>query len=213
MIQIVVLWGGVWCLAMTNYAQDTSSYQKSVSQLLEIRDQAIGNDSLQGSDALFTILANEIFPAWYGTPWDFNGISNVPGKGEIACGYFVSTTLKHAGFNLNRYKLAQQASAIITTRVCGATYTQKITGYEDLCVFFESPDHAMFIVGLDYHVGFIVVAKGTAFFVHSDYLTGKVIREPLSTSKSLQSSQHFVLGQLTHNAELMHKWHQQLKIY
>ncbi|WMJ72126.1 hypothetical protein RCC89_02925 [Cytophagaceae bacterium ABcell3] len=38
-------------------------------------------------------LVNKLIPYWYGTKWDFEGHTDVPGKGEIACGYFVSTTL------------------------------------------------------------------------------------------------------------------------
>src|SRR5678815_5098001 len=34
---------------------------------------------------------SEIFPSWYGTAWDFNGTTEVPQQGKIACGYFVST--------------------------------------------------------------------------------------------------------------------------
>ena len=54
--------------------------------------------------AFFHTLVDSIFPYWYGTEWDFNGITESPRKGEIACGYFVSTTLKHMGIRLNRYK-------------------------------------------------------------------------------------------------------------
>ncbi len=36
------------------------------------------------------------------------GHTAVPKEGEIACGYFVSTTLLHMGVPLNRYKIAQQ---------------------------------------------------------------------------------------------------------
>ena len=32
-----------------------------------------------------------IHDEWMGTPWDFSGTSQVPRKGSIACGYFVST--------------------------------------------------------------------------------------------------------------------------
>src|SRR5687768_5227389 len=31
----------------------------------------------------------DVLPAWYGTGWDFNGTSEVPQQGKIACGYFV----------------------------------------------------------------------------------------------------------------------------
>ena len=47
----------------------------------------------QASQLLFSNLADSVFPAWYGTKWDFNGHTNVPKEGLIACGYFVSTTL------------------------------------------------------------------------------------------------------------------------
>jgi len=52
-------------------------------------------------------LLNNIVPHWYGTTWAYEGHTNVPVQGEIACGYFVSTTLRHFGFKLNRYKMAQ----------------------------------------------------------------------------------------------------------
>ncbi len=212
-IQIVVLWGGMLCFSFTQKTQDTSAYQRSVTKLLILRNTKMGSDTLQGADSLFAILDNEIFPAWYGTPWDFNGISNVPGKGQIACGYFVSTTLKHAGFNLNRYHLAQQASAIITKEICGEANTQTFHGFDHLIAYLKSKNNAFFVVGLDYHVGFIVVKNGEPFFVHSDYLGGNVIRERVATSESLKSSQGFVLGELSNNPELLNKWHKGVKIY
>ena len=52
---------------------------------------------------------NDLLPAWYGTPWDFNGTSEVPQQGKIACGYFVSTILRDAGWKVERVRLAQQA--------------------------------------------------------------------------------------------------------
>ena len=52
----------------------------------------------------------EIFPSWYGTAWDFNGTTEMPQQGKIACGYFVSTVLRDAGWKVQRTRLAQQAS-------------------------------------------------------------------------------------------------------
>ena len=59
---------------------------------------------------LLAILSNEIFPNWYGTPWDFNGMTRTPRKGKIACGYFVCNILKDIGFTIPRIKWAQSAS-------------------------------------------------------------------------------------------------------
>lgn len=69
--------------------------------------QALLNEA---STYLTEKLLNTIVPHWYGTKWDYNGHTNIPGEGLIACGYFVSTTMKHVGFNLNRFRLAQAYS-------------------------------------------------------------------------------------------------------
>ena len=31
-------------------------------------------------------VVDSLLPCWYGTPWDFNGITETPGQGKIACG-------------------------------------------------------------------------------------------------------------------------------
>ena len=56
------------------------------------------------------IIIKKIVPYWYGTKWDFNGTSRIPGQGSIAYGYFVTTILEDAGINLSRNRLAQCAS-------------------------------------------------------------------------------------------------------
>jgi hypothetical protein len=43
-------------------------------------------------EEIFTSAVTEtIIPAWIGTGWDFNGITEKPQQGSIACGYFVTT--------------------------------------------------------------------------------------------------------------------------
>jgi hypothetical protein len=53
-------------------------------------------------------LINQLIPHWYGMPWSFFWLFSSSSKREVGCSYFVSNTLLHAGFNVNRYKLAQQ---------------------------------------------------------------------------------------------------------
>ena len=61
--------------------------------------------SKQGKEKIFTrAVAETIIPDWIGTKWDFNGISEKPQQGNIACGYFVTTVLRDAGLNLARSK-------------------------------------------------------------------------------------------------------------
>ncbi len=115
------------------------AYDDYLWQLSAAKEQLKNNITLSAaeqnqklSDLLFVTLIDSIFPAWYDTPWDFNGISNVPGEGEIACGYFVSTTLKHAGFNLNRYKLAQQGANEIATAICGKSNLKRYASSQEI---------------------------------------------------------------------------------
>jgi hypothetical protein len=167
----------------------------------------------QVSDLLYNTLKDSIFPAWNDTPWDFNGISNMPGEGEIACGYFVSTTLKHAGFNLNRYKLAQQAASVIATKVCGKEKMNRFTSPAITKTYASEIENGLFIVGLDFHVGFLLVEKGEVFFVHSDYYNGKVVRELASISIAFNSSNIYVVGELTNNNNLMKSWINGTKLF
>jgi hypothetical protein len=165
------------------------------------------------SDYLYGILKDSIFPAWYGTVWDFNGITNQPKVNEIACGYFVSTTLKHVGFRLNRYKLAQQAAAVIIQKLVGANNLHWYNNFETLEAEIKQNGNHIYVLGLDYHVGFLVVENYEVYFVHSDFYEGKVLKELALSSPSILGSERFALGQITHNNNLIKKWIQGEVVY
>lgn len=196
------------------------TYDACLSQLANSKEQLINDKTISASEQhdrlselLLITLRDSIFPAWYGTTWDFNGISNVPGEGEIACGYFVSTTLKHAGFNLNRYKLAQQGATEIATAVCGKSNIKRYAKSEDILSAMEAKKDGLFVVGLDYHVGFLLVENGEVFFIHSDYFNGQVLRERAIDSMGFTATESYVVGEITDNSQLMDNWMNQTKIY
>ena len=56
-------------------------------------------------DYLINTLTKKVFPYWYGTPWSFNGHTEQPKNGSIACGFFVGTILRDIGFNIDRIRL------------------------------------------------------------------------------------------------------------
>jgi hypothetical protein len=152
-------------------------------------------------------LIDNIFPAWYGTEWDYNGYSNVPQKGIIACGYFVSTTLKHIGFNLNRYKLAQQYSSAIVKSLCDNIQYVRNNDTEKLFNYINSKPNQLYVVGLDNHVGFISKEEDGVYFIHSSYLEPvAVIKEKAETSEALIGSNLFVLGHLSGNTTVIKSW-------
>lgn len=160
--------------------------------------ESIGNQ-------LHKTFVESIFPAWYGTVWDFNGYTDIPGDGLVACGYFVSTPLKHAGFNLNRFKVAQQYSHSIVNTLC--TTIQDISGYAKASDYLKTAKEGLYIVGLDNHVGFISVEKDGVFFIHASYVDPScVLRESVSGSAVFQYSKRFVIGNLTGNKAILKKW-------
>lgn len=165
------------------------------------------------SDSLYEALGHQlhlffvdsVFPCWYGTTWDFNGYTDKPGDGLIACGYFVSTPLKHMGFNLNRFKVAQQYSHSIVNTLC--TDIHDIQGYDSVHEHLRGSRQGLYIVGLDNHVGFISNEQSGLYFIHSSYVEpGCVLREKIESSAVFQYSKRFVIGNFSGNGAILRKW-------
>ncbi|MEP1488168.1 MAG: hypothetical protein ABJK28_07050 [Algibacter sp.] len=160
------------------------------------------------SSYLYSKLINEIVPHWYGTPWDFNGHTNIPNKGEIACGYFVSTTLKHLGFNLNRYKMAQQ-SGLIEAQVLQEKLNLKIYRNHSYGVLKtklnQVYDDGVYFVGLDNHVGYVLIIDKEFYFLHSSYYDDKVMIELAKESPCFDSN-IYVFAEITTNKDLVKHW-------
>jgi len=107
-----------------------SIFKSRLDTLAHIRDYALLQEKISrekkqlaanptaAHDYFFEMLNDSIFEYWMQTPWDFNGHTDTPRKGEIACGYFVTTTLRDMGVQLQRYKLAQQAASVIAEKLC-----------------------------------------------------------------------------------------------
>lgn len=152
-------------------------------------------------------LRDELLPAWNGTAWAMNGITQVPHQGQIACGYFVSTTLLHAGFRVERSKLGQQASELIT---------RSLVTQERIWVRSDQPIEAfvdtlrrggdgIYLVGLDNHVGFVIVDGKDTWFHHAGPGDEGVRREPARTASFLSTSRYREAAKLFDDA-LLEKW-------
>lgn len=167
------------------------------------RNMALGKTS--GKD-LEEYLLNEIIPFWYGTPWDFNGYTAIPNQGEIACGYFVSTTLQHAGLNINRYHLAQQAG-LNEAKSLGITEThwKWINGIEALIRQLQTYEDGLYFVGLDHHVGYLLIRGGGYYFIHSNYIENRVMIEEALNAPAFQS-EVYVVAEITTNELLLKRW-------
>ena len=154
-------------------------------------------------------LVSDIIPQWFGTKWSFDGYSEIPKSGSIACGYFVSTTLRDVGLNINRYKLAQKAPyKEAEVLACGSPIEtlQNKTKEELKAYFLTNKKDGLYFLGLENHVGFILKEDKNVYFIHSNYLnnTGPV-KEKIEDSKVMNSSvYHFC--KITHNDILLKKW-------
>ena len=159
------------------------------------------------------LVLEEALPAmmrcWLGTPWDFHGTADGPGKGKIACGYFVATVLRDAGFHVDRYKLAQQPSENILrtflkkeacTLTVGENYEVFASGLSDV-----SP--GVYVIGLDTHVAFLVIGKDGFRFIHSSGSSPWcVVDEGRDEAKVLRKSNWRMLGNFTGDSGVLKTW-------
>ncbi|MCP4442365.1 MAG: hypothetical protein GY810_25955 [Aureispira sp.] len=163
----------------------------------------------QAADYLTETLVNQIIPYWYGTTWDFSGYTDKPNDGMIGCSYFVSTTLLHAGFNINRYKLAQQGPLSEAKSLQLQDTVLRLDGLDNLYnTVLDNHSDGLFFIGLDhYHVGYLLKRQGEVFFLQSSYDESMaVIIEKAMHSGILESYSTFWLVPITAQKALIEAW-------
>ncbi|RYY18327.1 MAG: hypothetical protein EOO36_08430 [Cytophagaceae bacterium] len=156
-----------------------------------------------------TALDSTVFPAWESTPWSFYGQSWEPRQGSVACGYFVTTALHDAGLRLPRTLLAKQAATVIIRNLTTEAHMHRYRGLSQADFVHEMRQlgPGLYVLGLDYHVGFLRVREGGAVqMVHSSYTgAGAVVREAADSSPSLES-QARVVGKISDDPALLRAW-------
>jgi hypothetical protein len=174
-----------------------------------IRIDRISEDSLS---ILFTsLLTEKIIPYWLGTPWSFEGHTSIPRQGEIACGYFVSTTLRDAGFNLNRYKFAQQlpvnegktlSLGKPLIEIHSTSTAERIEALQDTL------SEGIYFIGFDRsHVGYIHRKGDELFIIHSNYIGARGVEiERIEESDVFSYYHRICIAEISTNRELLKKW-------
>ncbi len=212
-ISVLMLVATVGCAQhKTDYNSIKQQIQTRQGELQkEFANTGLDHDSVVevAREYLFQTMTTKVFPAWYGTKWDYNGITTEPRKGHIACGYFVTTTLRDMGFALPRVRWAQLPSE---TMICEMTESCYIKRYRHSSIsHIESQiktwGDGLYVVGMDSHVGFIVNTDGKLRFVHSDYFNAMrgVISERLNSDNPLKSSKYRVIGKVF-TKEMTTRW-------
>lgn len=193
----------------------TYDFEKTVSKELRKKMmQDLNSNKITLKDVQYNFtnhLTNGLIPHWYGTGWSFGGHTSIPNEGKIACGYFVSTTLKDMGLNLNRYKLAQKSPLDEALMIsCGAPI--KTIRSEDTATAIQEIDQhtqeGLYFIGFDEgHVGFLLKKEGELYLIHSNYLQpAAVCLEAIETSNVFKKFSVFHLVDISHNNFLTQKW-------
>jgi hypothetical protein len=196
-----------------HHQQPTLSYASVKRDVLRIKskiqNQQITNDSL--SSFFTNLLTEQIIPHWLGTPWSFEGHISVPRSGEIACGYFVSTTLKDMGFNLNRYTFAQQlpiheAKTLTMGKLPLEIYNSSTD--ERIAILRDTLKEGIYFIGFDQsHVGYIQKKNGELLVIHSNYIGAEgVVIEKIEDSQVFSYYTRIYIADISHNTALMKKW-------
>ena len=163
-------------------------------------------DNSAAKTTLYQWINTDMYEYWDATTWDFHGVSRTPGQGEIACGYFVTTLLKDLGFDIDRVRLAQDVSATMIKELTADIHiTRTVQGMIDYVN--TQPSGSVFIVGLDFHTGFITSGPDGIYFIHSNYIGREgVVKEIAATSAALHDSGYFMIGNLSTRADTMGAW-------
>jgi hypothetical protein len=182
------------------------SYDQYLIELQNEKSQIDTNDWKRANALLFHTINENIPSYWAGTKWDFNGTTQQPGLGNIACGYFLTTTMQQTGYDIKRVWMAQQASSILIKAYC-----KEIKVMNSLSSVKEylklQPDSTCFIIGLDFHTGFVTKGSDSSFLIHSNYINSQgVIKEDISNAEVLLTNTYFMIGSLTAHKERLKTW-------
>lgn len=174
-----------------------------------------GNDSVKkevlktSGKYLSYVIGNTLGEFWIGTPWDFNGTTTTPQAGTIACGYFVTTLLRDAGYRLDRVQLAICPSKTMMQKLTSPQMVRNLSRMtlSDFEKWIKAKGEGVYIVGLDYHTGFILTDGETVWFFHSNYLNRSgVSKEILSKSLAFNSSKTKYITRLSGDTGFLLRW-------
>ena len=192
------------------YAGAKTNAQKRRSELAgAFRHGAV---SLDSAGVVFEkILLEGIVPHWYGTPWSFEGHTETPGSGRIACGYFISTSLLHAGVRLNRYRLAQQNPETEAKAIAMGDPVSVFRGdwlREVAPVLQTTLKDGLYFAGLGgSHVVYLLKRKGALFVLHSNYTyPAQVLIEPAGERSVISNYPEFFIVPVSGNKRLIEAW-------
>ena len=158
-----------------------------------------------------TVMAGieRLFDAWEGTRWGM-GLpqTQTPGDGKINCGMFVGTVLVHAGFELDHKKLQRQPAELIIKSLAPRSKIARFR-HAPMDEFLDGVRQlgpGLYIIGLDYHVGFLVVGQnGGIRYIHSSVVTHRVVDMKADGAPTIVNSNYRVVGKILQD-DMLEQW-------
>ena len=172
------------------------NYEKQKTVCLKLQQLSLTNEL---ENKIVSTICDSLIPCWYGTTWNFYGTSETPGKGTIACGYFVTTVIRDAGIPIQRIKMAQVPSEEMIRNVCERSSIKRFSNISigDFTREVKAMGFGLYVTGLDSHTGFIYNDGNEVYFIHSNYSTPKcVVKEIAAQSAVLAYSKYRVIGKI-----------------
>ena len=145
------------------------------------------------------MITRRIFPPWMGTPWhmgedDDAVLPHQEGK-RISCSMFVTAVLQNAGLQLDNRKRWADSRALYIQRSL-APEPRDVHRYfsitpKELAQRLKKLKTGLYLIGLNCHVGFVVITKKDVRFIHSNYVDPEegVVDESLAESQAILNSQ------------------------
>jgi hypothetical protein len=144
-------------------------------------------------------IIDELFPAWMGTPWGLGAQSDAsrphqPGK-VVGCSYFITAVLQNAGLELESRRRFAQAPSLWIQRALlpygGQVHRFGSVPAPELRARVAALGDGLYLVGLDYHVGFLVVRGAGVRIVHASFFPPQaVVSEPVESSAAIEGSRN-----------------------
>lgn len=209
LILLFLLLGIFFVQAKLNIKKDNDvpNYKEVLEKISELKKVSKQKTIKQAGEMYAQYVAEVMIPYWIGTAWDFNGVSQNPGQGKIACGYLVTTVLQQSGYNLSRIKLAQCASETMINELTHLKENYSKLTMPEIENKIKAKGYGLSVIGLDNHTGFVFYNGKEIYFIHSSYVgTGKVVKEKFSTNAIILYSKYKVIGYLSQNPKFIQKW-------
>jgi hypothetical protein len=191
-------------VAMTAHAGDYAEVKEKISERRAEMAELYGDS--ENPTALMEVARAEILTnvarlaqLWLGTSWGLGTPQLAePGEGKINCGTFVGTVLRDAGFEVPVKKLQRQPSQLIIRSFVGNDRMKKFSNASMKKFLADVRDMGpgLLIIGLDFHVGFLVQTEDELRFVHASYETRTVVDEPAASAGPIVDSEYRVVGKI-----------------